>query len=64
MRVKVTIVVEVDVSAKHLPLDDVLRGDVRREAEEIARQADSVAVRALEAAGFDPVSCGYGFEVR
>jgi len=48
MRVKVTLVVEVESNAW-------------RTAEEIAAKVDTVCVGALERAGFDPVSCGYGY---
>lgn len=48
MRVKVTVVVEVETN-------------VWPTAEEISAKVDQVCVGALERAGFDPVSCGYGY---
>jgi hypothetical protein len=49
MRVRVTVVVEVETN-------------VWRTVEEIAGKVDTVCLGALERAGFDPVSCGYGYE--
>lgn len=53
MRVRVTLTLVVEVETNAWPT-----------VEEIASKVDTVCLGALERAGFDPVSCGYGYQER